>query len=154
MDEKRKKLCRRAIIVSIVICLIGLAVSISASAAKRRKADAIMCGNQMVALTLGGRIYAGDHGDRFPTNFYSMEIELGGAPQILFCPADKSRRVVKDWSAFKQEDCSYELVSPGISVDAKGTVFLRCKFHGFTSYSDGGYFDGQRRRNKEAVNVR
>ncbi len=154
MDGKRKKSNRRAIIISITLCAIGLAALISASAVARRKAYAIKCGNQMVALTLGGRLYAGDHGDRFPTNFSSMEIELAGATQIFFCPADKSRPVVKDWSAFKQEECSYELVSPGISVDAKDTVFLRCKVHGFTSFSDGGYFDGQRRRSKEAVGAR
>ena len=148
MDEKRKKSNRRAIILTITFCAVGLAASPSVFEALRRKAAASKCGHQMVALTIGGRIYAGDHGDKFPTNFSSMEMELGGAAQIFFCPADKSRPVVKEWSAFKQEECSYELVSPGISADAMDTVFLRCKVHGFTSYSDGSYFDGQRRRSK------
>lgn len=91
-----------------------------------RSATSFKCGNQAIAVTLAAVIWATDRNDRMPTNFISMKEELG-SPSILLCPADRNRQQVQDWMSFRSDNCSYEILAPGISLAELGDrAFIRC----------------------------
>jgi hypothetical protein len=79
-----------------------------------------------------------------PTNFISMTNEVN-TPKILSCQVG---RRVSDWSAFTPENCTYEIVSPGMRTDETNKVFMRCMIHGHLGYGDGRFFHGARRRDR------
>lgn len=66
-------------------------------------------------------------------------------PKILCCIPE---RRVGAWSAFTPQNCTYEIVTPGVHEDATNTVFMRCAIHGHLGYPDMTVFDGVRRRKK------
>ncbi|MCX6902967.1 MAG: hypothetical protein NTW03_05725 [Verrucomicrobia bacterium] len=57
-------------------------------------------------------------------------------------------RRVSDWPAFTSENCTYEIVSPGMRSDETNKVFMRCTIHGHLGYGDGSFLDGARRRDQ------
>ena len=135
---------RRIIILSV---LAGFAVLIAAFcvwvSVERKRVESINCASAVRSICLAARIWAEDHGEFMPTNFISMSNEVG-TPKILSCQAG---RRVSDWSAFTPENCTYEIVSPGMRTDETNKVFMRCTIHGHLGYSDGTFsFDGVRRR--------
>ena len=92
-------------------------------------------------------LWAEDHGGAMPTNFICMSNYVA-TPRILSCQPSRRARA-GEWSAFTPENCTYEIVAPGMRADETNKVFLRCTIHGHLGYSDGTFsFDGVRRRPK------
>jgi hypothetical protein len=138
---------RRAIVIALPAVLVaGLAAFVADSGIAQRRARSISCASSVVAICSAGRLWAEDHGGRFPTNFASMSNELS-TPRILSCLPDQHPRAA-DWSEFTPENCTYEILAPGVHEDATNTVFLRCTIHGHLGYPDMTVFDGSRRRRK------
>ena len=91
-------------------------------------------------------MWAEDHGEFMPSNFICMSNEVN-TPKILSCQRSRRARS-SDWSAFTAENCTYEIVAPGMRAEETNRVFLRCTIHGHLGYSDCTVFDGVRRRTK------
>ena len=109
-----------------------------------------MCGNYIASIGCVARLWADDdENHRFPTNFICMSNELC-MTKILICPGDRSRTRATNWESLTPENCSYEIMAPGMADDEKAmdTMFLRCKYHGHLGYGDATVFDGKRRRSK------
>lgn len=128
-----------------IACVVVLAVVCAAP--KKRRAESVNCGNYMASIGCAVRLWAEDNGGYLPTNFLSMSNELV-ATRILICPGDHLRKPAKDWGSLTPDNCSYEIVMPGMSEDDTTNVFFRCKIHGHLGYADGTVFDGIRRRTK------
>jgi hypothetical protein len=97
-------------------------------------------------------MYANDHDGAMPSDFHQMCPTYIDNPRTLICPGDKARRPATDWSSFTPDNCSYEIVAPGVRSDAhRDTVFLRCKVHGHVGYLDATVFDGKHRRTKHRI---
>ena len=136
---------RTIIICSLAVVAAAVAFVVSARAAQRR-AQSLNCASSVVSICFAGRLWAEEHGGSFPTNFICMSNEVA-TPKILSCvPARRSR--TSDWSAFTPDNCTYEIVTPGVYESATNTVFLRCTVHGHLGYPDMTVFDGVRRRGK------
>ena len=143
MDFRLAK-SNRAVVIAAVLLTIALGVTIHRARLERAKVEAIRCGNQMVAIGLSARSWANDHDEHLPTNFLAMSTELVH-PRILFCPTDTKRTVPNAWSEFRAENCSYEILTPGLLEGDTNHVYFRCRMHGFTIYGNGACFDGERR---------
>lgn len=136
------------------LTIIGLLVAVTSGAvlvvvigrAAQRRAQSLNCASSIVAICFAGRMWASEHGGTFPTNFICMSNEVV-TPRILSClPARRAR--TSEWSAFTPDNCTYEIVTPGVRESATNTVFLRCSLHGHLGYPDMTVFDGIRRRGK------
>jgi hypothetical protein len=132
-------------ICSLAVVAASVAFVVSGRAAQRR-AQSLNCASSVVSICFASRLWAEEHGGSFPTNFICMSNEVM-TPKILSCvPARRSR--TSDWSAFTPDNCTYEIVTPGVHESATNTVFLRCTIHGHLGYPDMTVFDGVRRRGK------
>jgi hypothetical protein len=108
-----------------------------ALAEAREKAGRIKCVNNLKNVGLGARIWATDNGDHLPKDFATMKNELN-TPKILICPKDPARAEgIKDWEEFARIGGSYEMLSPGISEQFPGAVYVRCPFHNNVARADG-----------------
>jgi hypothetical protein len=136
---------KRSVLLGMVVVVAVLATTVVTLA--RRRAQANACCSTMVALCYASKLYAQFNADCLPSDFRALKGY--SAPSILICPGDKTRTPAKDWAGYTAENCSYEMVSPGIGVNETETVFFRCKFHGHLAYSNCTVFDGTRRRSKE-----
>ncbi len=83
-----------------------------------------------------------------PTNFICMSDEIS-APKILSC-VEARRAPTENWADFRSENCTYEILAPGMRVDDTNKAFLRCTIHGHLGSSDTTVFDGTRRHGKFA----
>jgi hypothetical protein len=92
-------------------------------------------------------MWAMDNDERLPTDFASMSNEIN-TTKILVCAADHKRRPATNWASLTLENCSYELLSPGLPATNSDTAVLRCIVHGHVGYLDATVFDGVRRRHK------
>ena len=114
----------------------------------RQRALKRNCLSNMVSISLGGRMWANDNGDRMPRTLTEMSNELS-TPKVLFCMAapgaQKQREQMSKWYKLDERRCSYEVVNPGIPETNRDNVFIRCKVHGHLGYVDGSVFDGKRR---------
>jgi len=140
---------RIAVLLAIVsaIALLGL----WARQAKRR-ALAMACVNNMHEISIAGRLWAEDHGGRFPSDFNSMSNELS-TPYLLQCPADPKwylptgqLALAEWWHTSTISDCSYEMLIGGLPLHETNTAAFRCKIHGYLGYTDGVHYDGKRFR--------
>ena len=64
---------------------------------------------------------------RLPDDLRKFREKLS-TPQSLFCPADKKRKPVPDWTAVGSNGVSYEFVGTGQN---KGDPWIKCPIHGF-----------------------
>jgi hypothetical protein len=142
--KKRNILVAAATLVAIIA-----AIALVAPLMKRR-AESLGCGNYMVSIGCAARLWAEEHGGRFPSDLLSMSNELV-APKILICPGDHSRSRAASWATFTPTESSYEIVTPGLQESDTNSVFLRCKIHGHLGYADTTVFDGSRRRTKKIL---
>lgn len=138
---------RPIILLSVVAAVVLAAVvfSVFASVAKKR-AESLGCASAVTSICLAARLWAEDHGGLMPTNFICMSNEIS-APKILSCVPSRRART-EAWADFTPDNCTYEIISPGMRVDDTNTAYLRCTIHGHLGYSDSTVFDGVRRRHK------
>jgi len=139
---------KRRVILGLAIAFAGLVVAYVAviCPAAKARAESRSCASAITSICLSAKCWALDHGGFMPVNFISMSNEIS-APKILSClPARRAR--TEDWSAFSPENCTYEIVTPGMRIEETNKVFLRCKVHGHLGYSDTTVFDGTRRHGK------
>jgi hypothetical protein len=69
-------------------------------------------------------------------------------PKILICPDDKIRKPAESWATFTTNNCSYEILRPGMPDTDFGNAYFRCTIHGHLGFADGTVFDGKERRTK------
>jgi hypothetical protein len=122
---------RIAVIGIIAVIIADLAIVWGVPALKRKA-----CRQQIHSIGFAGRLWANDHDDYYPSNFISMSNELNN-PRILICPADRARHAATNFLSLLPENCSYEIVNPGIREGMTNKIFVRCKVHGFVVYTDG-----------------
>jgi hypothetical protein len=113
----------------------------------KRWAESVNCGNMMSSIGCGARMWAGDNSNHLADNFLVMSNELC-TPKFLICPGDKIRKPADSWATFTTNNCSYEILRPGISDDDLTNAYFRCSIHGYLGFADGTVFDGKRRRTK------
>jgi len=104
--------------------------------AAKAKAQSTVCINNIKRIGLAARLWAMNNSRTFPTDFLSMSNELS-TPKILVCPGDTNRSAADRWADVNQTSISYELLSPGISDNDPGIVFLRCPLHNNVGLANG-----------------
>jgi hypothetical protein len=131
---------RRFLIISLSVAFVAV-LAIAAAPALKRHSEFVRCGNQIHAVLFVAALeWPTEHGGCLPTNFVSMSNELS-APVLLVCPADHSRHPATNWASLTSDNCSYELVTPGLHKGDSNGVFLRCKIHGYIGYADDRLLD-------------
>ena len=121
---------------------VGAVIFIAALPALKRQGELTECKHQMRAiLCVACGMWPEEHGDHLPSDFVSMSPQYISTPAILFCRADHSHPRVWNWALFNEKNCSYEIVSPGVSKSDTSHVFMRCKVHGLVGYVDGRLLD-------------
>ncbi len=138
---------RRTILFSAGIARAGgITLLVANLPASKRRAESLGCASSVTSICLAAHIWADEHGGFMPTNILCMSDEIG-TPKILSCvPARRARTA--NWADFRPENCTHEILAPGMSVDDTNTAFLRCTIHGHLGYTDTTVFDGVRRRHK------
>jgi type II secretory pathway pseudopilin PulG len=118
--EQRKAFTLLELIVILVILAVLMALLLPVMAGARAKANRIKCSGRLGCVGLAYRIFATDHGDRFPwevsTNqaksldwFVEQTRSLSNqlsTPVILVCPAD-TRKPATDWASLTRTNMSY-----------------------------------------------
>jgi hypothetical protein len=141
MSRRRIVLCSAGVILALSI--VALVINLSAS---KRRFESRQCASATCSICLSAHVWAKDHGGFMPTNFICMSDEIS-APRILSC-VEARRAPTENWADFRPENCTYEILAPGMRVDDTNTAFLRCTIHGHLGYSDTTVFDGIRRHRK------
>jgi hypothetical protein len=131
---------KRWLIIIGAMLAISVVVFISTLPAARRQAEQQNCISSMFGTLCAAKLWSEDNGGRLPPDFISMTNELS-TPKILFCPSDHLHQPIADWASLTTNNCSYEIVAPGIYKADTNVVFLRCKIHGYVGYSDGRVLD-------------
>jgi len=123
---------RLELVITVLLVVLIIFVALSMRKALRLHADPVECANNLQYVGLALRIWANDHGDKFPTmvstnlggsqeyaetgqvfrHYLSLSNQLG-SPLKLVCPAD-SRRASRDWASLANANISYF-----ISLDAE-----------------------------------
>jgi len=129
---------------ALAIAFVGFALSMPRL---KRWNESVTCGNLMSSIGCGARIWAGDNSNHLADNFHVMSNELC-TPKFLICPGDKIRKPAESWATFTTNDCSYEILRPGMPDDDFTNAYFRCTIHGHLGFADGTVFDGKRRRTK------
>lgn len=141
--SKRKVILSVAI--STILFITVFAVFVNPRA--KRHAASLNCASGICSMCLGARQWAEDNEGQLPTDFVCISNEIN-TTKILVCAADHKRRPATSWASFTSENCSYELLAPGLPATNSNTAILRCTVHGHVGYLDGTVFDGVRRRGK------
>ena len=129
-----------------VIAIAFVLVSLSKPRLKRWS-ESVDCGNLMSSIGCGARIWAGDNSNHLADNFLCMSNELC-RPKFLICPGDKNRKPAESWATFTANNCSYEILRPGMPDSDFSNAYFRCIIHGHLGFADGTVFDGKQRRTK------
>ena len=102
---------------------------------EKARQERIRCSNNMKQIGLAARVWSGDNGGIYPTNFISMTNELN-TWFILRCPSDKSRNV-SSWADVESGNVSYILDAPGITDTQPMVIFAECPIHHNVLLADG-----------------
>jgi hypothetical protein len=100
------------------------------------EAQSIACVNNMKQIGLAARLWANDHNDVFPPDFFSMKEELN-SPKILFCPGDPTAVRVNEWSQLNAALISYRFLNPNGNETEPSKALSICPIHGHVGLSDG-----------------
>jgi hypothetical protein len=140
------KLRRRILISAVaVVALLAFAYAVLCFVSQRR-AESRQCQSAMSSICLAIRLWAEDHDGIMATNFICMSNEIS-APKILSClPARRTH--TESWAEFTPQNCTYELLAPGMRIGDTNAPILRCTVHGYLGYSDCTVYDGVRRHGK------
>ncbi len=136
----------------IIVGSAALAVILSIGAyivyyfAGQRRFESLQCASAITSICLAAHLWADDHGGLMPTNFVCMSNEIS-TPSILSCVPTR-RLHSGNWADFGPENCTYEILAPGMRVSDTNTAFLRCTVHGHLGFSDCTVYDGVRRHGK------
>lgn len=132
---------KRWLFVIGAICVIAASVFLASLPAIKRHVEMVNCGNQMHAVLFAAALlWPDEHNGRLPFDFLSMSNELGD-PRILICPGDQSHKPAPNWATFSTNNCSYEIVAPGLLKSNGNTIFMRCNLHGYVGYADDRLLD-------------
>jgi len=135
---------RDALFATLAVMVLGFVLFCFRS---KHIAQSISCGNMMSSIALASRIWAEDNSNRLSDNFLIMSNELC-TPKILICPSDTLRKPAESWATFTSNNCSYQILRPGMPGDDFTNAYFRCPIHGHLGFADGTVFDGKRRRTK------
>ncbi len=101
--------------------------------------SAVNCINNLQAIALFAKLWAGDHADHMPSQLSIMTNAYGspvfGWPTVLYCRSDAARTAPTNWADVNFDDTSYEVL-PGNDQDP-AAAFCRCKIHGYYARMDG-----------------
>jgi hypothetical protein len=114
------------VLIAVVAILYLLVFSGASFAHPRQKVWRLQCANNLKQTGLAFRVWAADHGDKFPmeiceTNEGSLEFLTGpdlfqhfkvvfnelSTPVVLVCPADKARKRATNFTFFNNSNLSY-----------------------------------------------
>ena len=126
------------------ICVAGFFLLMSpgmmlpALAKAKARAERIKCVNQMKQIALANRMWANDHGGKFPSDLGAISNELGQA-SLLVCPGDtkRNRSQYNDWSAVARYGSSYFFSGATADERRPNDVLLRCPIHNNVALADG-----------------
>ena len=136
----------------VIFVLFGILITGSllypvAKARAKRWAESVSCGNYITSIAVASRCWADDNNHHMADNFVCMSNELV-MTKILICPGDKARKKAQYWTMLTTNNCSYEILRPGMSEDDTTNAYFRCTIHGHLGFTDGTVFDGKQRRIK------
>jgi hypothetical protein len=132
---------KRWLLILIVIFAVLAVTIIVALPAFKRHAELVSCSNQMHAVLFAAALlWPNEHSGHLPSDFLSMSNELG-TPRILICPGDHLHQPSTSWASFTTNNCSYEIVSPGLLKSDTKSIFMRCSIHGYVGYADDRLLD-------------
>jgi hypothetical protein len=130
----------RVKIIGFVFGFVAIAIFAAIPSLKRHSA-AVNCSNQMhVVLFAATLLWPENHGGHLPSDFLSMSNELT-TPKFLVCPEDRKHQPALSWATFTTNNCSYEIIAPGILKNDTNRIFLRCTIHGYVGYSNDRLLD-------------
>src|SRR5437899_1651870 len=118
------------ICVSAIFMFLSPGFLLPALAKAKFRAQRIQCVNQMKQIALASRIWANDHGGRFPRDLTALSNELSQA-SLLVCPGDRKhdRNRYDDWSAVSLYGSSYFFSGSTADESRPNDVLLRCPIH-------------------------
>ena len=138
---------RDVIFALLGVFLVGFVLLAISKPKLKRWSESVSCGNYMSSIGCAAQIWAGDNGNHLADNFLVMSNELC-TPKIMICPGDKIRKPAENWATFTTNNCSYEILRPGMPDDDFSNVYFRCTIHGHLGFADGTVYDGKQRRTK------
>ena len=138
---------RDVIFTLIGLIAIGFVLLAFSKPRMKRWAESVSCGNYMSSIGFAARVWADDNSNRLADNFLIMSNELA-TPKVLICPTDRLHKPAASWASFTTNNCSYEILRPGMSDNDLTNAYFRCTIHGHLGFADGTVFDGKQRRTK------
>ncbi|HTL73555.1 MAG TPA: hypothetical protein VL863_09660 [bacterium] len=135
------------VFVLLAVVAIGFVVFALSVSRLKRWNESVNCVNLMSSIGCGARIWADDNSNYLADNFLIMSNELC-TPKFLICPGDKIRKPAESWASVTTNNCSYEILRPGMPDSDWTNAYFRCTIHGYLGFADGTVFDGTRRRTK------
>jgi hypothetical protein len=101
----------------------------------KRRAQSRQCIGNLKRIGLAARIWANDHGSKFPPDYMTMREELE-TPRILFCPA-ATGAAATDWSHLSPATVTYTW--HGLTADERepNATLAACPIHGHIGLADG-----------------
>ncbi len=126
-----------------VILILGYNGIRLVNATRRYQARAayLSCSFNLRQISLAARVYAEDHGNRFPPDFAAMQKQLGTL-RTLACSVDRANPIHKatNWNQVKQSESSYEYMAADFSLDSRVQWCVKCKLHGWMCDTDAHLF--------------
>ncbi len=113
-------------IIFTAVLVVAVVAFLTGFPAIKRHVEAVKCSNQMHRILYSAvLLWSDEHGGQLPSEFLSMSNELI-TPRTLDCPGDHSHQAAASWTTFTTNNCSYEIVAPGIRKSDTNVIFLRC----------------------------
>ena len=101
----------------------------------KRRAQSRHCMGNLKRIGLAARIWANDHGNKFPPDYLTMRNELE-TPSILFCPA-ASGAGASDWSQVTPGTATYTWHGLTANERDPNSTLATCPIHGHIGLADG-----------------